>query len=120
MSQDVGPHARGAAKKKVFVSFDFDRDKMFLNFVMSQSRLADSPFEVIHWSLKEEAPTTTWEDKTRAAIKGSDIVKEVKSAGEESVKVVQVYGFKDSNFTAVPDAGKVYPWNWENVKALIT
>lgn len=35
------------AKKRVFVSFDFDNDKVLKDFVIGQSRLTDSPFEVI-------------------------------------------------------------------------
>jgi hypothetical protein len=61
-------------KKRVFVSFDFDNDKVLKDFIIGQSRLADSPFEVIDTSLKEAAPMKTWEDKARAAIKRSDIV----------------------------------------------
>jgi len=54
------------AKKRVFVSFDFDNDKVLKDFIIGQSRLADSPFEVIDTSLKEAAPMKTWEDKARA------------------------------------------------------
>jgi len=93
------------AKKHAFISFDFDNDKTLKDFIIGQARLADSPFEVVDTSLKEAAPMKTWEDKARAAIKRSDIVivmvgpntyrapgvlKEVKMANEESVKIVQV------------------------------
>ena len=56
------------AKKRVFVSFDFDNDKALKDFIIGQSRLDDSPFEVIDTSLKEAAPMQTWEDKARVAI----------------------------------------------------
>jgi predicted GTPase len=122
------------AKKKVFVSFDFDNDKVLKDFVIGQGRLQDSPFEVIDTSLKEAAPMKTWEDKARAAIKRSDIVlvmvgpqtykapgvlKEVKMARDEGIRVVQVIGYKDGKYTAVPNAGQLYSWNWENLKKLI-
>ena len=61
------------AKKRVFVSFDFDNDKVLKDFIIGQSRLADPPFEVIDTSLKEAAPMKTWEDNARAAIKRSDM-----------------------------------------------
>ncbi|HPL67083.1 MAG TPA: hypothetical protein PLG94_11170 [Smithellaceae bacterium] len=48
------------AKKKVFVSYDFDNDKVLKDFIIGQARLADSPFEVIDTSLKEAAPMKTW------------------------------------------------------------
>lgn len=122
------------AKKRAFISFDFDNDKTLKDFIIGQARLPDSPFDVVDTSLKEAAPMKTWEDKARAAIKRSDIVivmvgpntyrapgvlKEVKMAREESVKIVQVIGYKDGDYTAVPDAGRLYTWNWENLKNLL-
>ena len=122
------------AKKRVFVSFDFDNDKVLKDFIIGQSRLPDSPFEVIDTSLKEAAPMKTWEDKARAAIKRSDIavvmvgpkthkapgvLKEVGMAREEGVPIVQVIGYKDGNYTAVPNAGRLYAWNWDNMKKLL-
>lgn len=121
------------AKKRVFVSFDFDNDKVLKDFIIGQTRLADSPFEVVDTSLKEAAPMKTWEDKARAAIKRSQLVvvmvgpqtyrapgvlKEVAMAREEHIPIVQVIGYKDGNYTAVPDAGRLYAWNWENLKKL--
>ncbi len=122
------------AKKRVFVSFDFDNDKTLKDFVIGQARLADSPFEVIDTSLKEAQPMKTWEDKAREAIKRSDIVlvmvgpntyrapgvlKEVKMARAENIPIVQVIGYKDGNYTQVPDAGRLYAWNWDNLKKLL-
>lgn len=121
-------------KKRVFVSFDFDNDKVLKEFIIGQSRLTDSPFEVIDTSLKETAPMKTWEDKARLAIKRSDIVvvivgpkthnapgvlKEVAMAREEGISIVQVIGYRDGNYTAVPNAGRLYAWNWENLKKLL-
>lgn len=47
-------------KTKVFVSFDFDNDKVLKNFIIGQAKLADSPFEVSDHSLKEAAPERDW------------------------------------------------------------
>jgi predicted GTPase len=122
------------AKKRVFVSFDYDNDKTLKDFIIGQARLQDSPFEVIDTSIKEAQPMKTWEDKARAAIKRSDIVlvmvgpitykapgvlKEVKMAREEGIPIVQVIGYKDGNYTPVPDAGRLYAWNWDNLKKLL-
>ena len=41
------------AKKRVFVSFDFDNDKTLKDFIVGQARLPDSSFEVAAHSLKE-------------------------------------------------------------------
>jgi len=121
-------------KKRVFVSFDFDNDKKLKDFIVGQSRLADSPFDVADHSLKEAAPERNWEPKARQAISRSDIVvvmvgpqthqaqgvlKEVKMARELKKQIVQVIGYKDGNYTAVPDAGRLYRWNWDNLKKLL-
>jgi len=122
------------AKKHVFVSFDFDNDKVLKDFIIGQSRLSDSPFDVIDTSLKEAVPMKTWEDKARLAIKRSDIVvvmvgpkthrapgvlKEIAMAREAQIPIVQVIGYKDGNYTAVPNAGRLYAWNWDNLKKLL-
>ena len=122
------------AKKRIFVSFDFDNDKVLKNFIIGQSKLPDSPFEVIDHSLKEAAPEKEWEEKARRAIKRSEIVivmvgsstyrasgvlKEVQIAREEYIKIIQIIGYKDGNYTPVPNAGRLYRWNWENLKKLL-
>jgi hypothetical protein len=104
------------------------------NSFIGQSRLNDSPFEVVDCSLKEAAPMQTWEAKARTAIKGADVVivmvgpntfkapgvlKEVKIARDEGVRIVQVIGYKDGNYTPVPAAGRLYAWNWDNLKNLL-
>ena len=43
-------------KKRLFVSFDFDNDKILKDFIIGQSKLQDSPFEVIDTSMKEAVP----------------------------------------------------------------
>lgn len=122
-------------KKRVFVSFDFDNDKTLKDFIIGQSRLPDSPFEVIDHSLKEAAPERDWEAKARSAIARSEIVvvmvgpkthraagvlKEVQMARELEKRIVQVIGYKNGDYTAVPNAGRLYQWNWDNLKKLLS
>ena len=122
------------AKKRVFVSFDFDNDKALKEFIVGQARNPDSPFEIIDTSLKEAAPMKTWEEKARLAIRSSDLVlvmvgpntyrapgvlKEVDMAREEAKDIVQVIGYRDGNYTAVPNAGRLYRWDWDNLKKLL-
>lgn len=123
------------AKKKVFVSFDFDNDKTLKDFIIGQAKLEDSPFEVIDFSLKEAAPERTWLDKARAAISRAEVfivmlgsrtrtapgvLKEVKIANELKKTKFQIIGYKDGSETwVVPDAGRVYRWDWENLKNLL-
>lgn len=122
-------------KKRVFISFDFDNDKTIKEFMVGQARLPDSPFEVADHSLKEAAPMKTWEDKARAAIKRSEVVivmvgpythkapgvlKEVAMARAEGKTIFQIIGYKDGDYTAVPNAGRLYSWSWPNLKKLLS
>ena len=122
------------AKKRVFVSFDFDNDRTLKEFIIGQARRTDSPFDVIDHSLKEAAPMKTWEEKARSAIKRSEIVivmvgpktyrapgvlKEVRMAREEGIPIVQIIGYKDGDYTPVQNAGRLYRWNWDNLKKLL-
>jgi hypothetical protein len=124
------------AKKKVFVSFDFDNDKALKDFIIGQAALEDSPFEVADHSLKEAAPERDWLIKASAAIakaevfivmlgpktkRASGVLKEVNIANELKKVKFQLIGYKDgSEDWAVPDAGRTYRWNWENLKNLLS
>lgn len=122
-------------KKKVFVSFDFDNDKALKDFIIGQSKMADSPFDVSDHSLKEAAPESGWEAKANAAIMRSDIVivmvgsqtyrargvlKEVRMARDANKHIVQIIGYRDGDYTPVPDAGRLYRWSWDNLKSLLS
>lgn len=122
------------SNQKVFVSFDFDNDRVLKDFIIGQARHTDSPFEVIDHSLKEAAPERDWPKKARAAIKRSDhvlvmvgphthraqgVLKEVAMAREEGIPIVQIIGYKEGNYTAVLNAGLLYSWNWDNLKRVL-
>lgn len=123
------------AKTRVFVSFDFDNDKVLKDFIIGQAKLPDSPFEVVDVSLKEAAPEKDWEAKARRAIAGADkflivlgpktakasgVLKEVAMATSLEKPKFQIIGYKNgSTDWAVPGGGVVYLWNWENLKKLL-
>ncbi|MGZ3240076.1 MAG: TIR domain-containing protein [Burkholderiaceae bacterium] len=122
------------AKTKVFVSFDFDNDRVLKDFIIGQAKLADSPFDIIDHSLKEASPERDWEKKAHAAINRAEIVlvivghqtykahgvlKEIAMAREAGVKIVQIIGYKEGDYTPVPNAGRLYAWNWNNLKKLL-
>lgn len=121
--------------KRLFVSFDFDHDRVLKDFIIQQARNPDSPFTIVDLSLKEAAPEATWEAKARTAISRSEIVmvmlgsktarargvlKEVAMARELGKPIFQVVGYQNgSRDWAVPGAGIVYSWNWDNLKKLL-
>ena len=121
--------------KKVFVSFDFDNDSGIKNFVMGQAKLSTSPFWGADWSMKEAAPHHTWEEEAERRIKQCDIVlvmvgrqtykaagvmKEVEFARKNDKPIAQIIAYPDLiNPTPVANAGRLYRWNWENLKTLL-
>jgi hypothetical protein len=120
--------------KRVFVSFDFENDRALKSFLVGQSKLPDSPFEIVDHSLKEAAPEPSWERKARSAIRRSDLVlvivgrdtyrakgvlKEVAMARALGVPILQVIGYRKGSYTPVNGAGRLYNWNWENLKRLL-
>jgi hypothetical protein len=123
------------AKTKVFVSYDFDNDRVLKDFIIGQAKLADSPFEVSDHSLKEAAPEKDWEIKARSAINRAEkfivmlgprtrsapgVKKEVAIAKSLNKPRFQIIGYRDgSRDWAVADAGVTYNWNWDNLKKLL-
>ena len=120
--------------KRVFVSFDFDNDLALKEFIIQQAKRSDSPFSIVNTSLKEAAPQNTWVQKATRAIRGSDLVivmvgrythrapgvlKEIAIARQAGVRIIQVIGYRDGNYKPVPDGGRLYSWNWDNLKRQI-
>ena len=121
-------------KTRVFVSFDFDNDKTLKEFIIGQSRLPDSPFKVTDWSMKEAAPEKNWEVEAEKRIiraevvlvmvgqetyKAPGVLKEVAMARKHDKKIVQIIGYKDGNYNPVSNAGRLYNWNWKNLKNIL-
>ena len=118
------------AKKRAFFSFDFDEDENLKHHMVGQMKLPSSPFDGADWSMKEAAPQRNWEQKAEERIKRSDVVvvlvgpkthkapgvlKEVAIARRVKKPIVQIIGYKNSSPTAVPNAGRLLRWSWENM-----
>jgi hypothetical protein len=121
--------------KKVFISFDFDNDRVLKDFIIGQARNADSPFEVSDHSLKEAGPEAGWLNLARAAITRADVIitmlgpstryaagvqKEIAIARELSKPRFQIIGYQNGNEEwAVPEGGRTYVWSWDTLKRLL-
>ena len=120
-------------KPRVFISFDYDNDKVLKDFIVGQSKQTDSPFEISDWSMKEEAFEEYWEKEAERRISRSDMVivmvgpkthnapgvlKEVRITRRLEKPIYQIIGYKDGDYEPVPDACRLYSWNWENLKKL--
>lgn len=122
-------------KAKCFISFDYDNDKTLKEFLIGQSKLEDSPFEISDWSIKE--PSADWKDKARTRIKKSDIVIvlcgkntdtatgvsiELDITQEEKKDYFLLAGYADGGNKkpkSAKSSDKLYKWTWDNLKKLI-
>ncbi len=97
------------AKKRVFISFDYDHDLDLKNLLVGQSQNINTPFDIADFSIKE-AISEDWKKKARTRIKGCNVVAvicsshthkatgvsaEVKIAQEEGVPYFLLWGRKD-------------------------
>jgi len=124
------------AKVRVFVSFDSTMNRHSRPSSSNRRSNPDSPFEVTDGSLKEAQPQREWEgeglglpstaptssswmlgSKTRSA---PGVRKEVKMANELGKRKFQIIGYRDgSEDWAVPDGGRTYRWDWDNLRKLL-
>jgi hypothetical protein len=125
-----------AAKKRVFISFDYDHDEGAKILLAGQAKLADSPFDFTDASIREPL-SGDWKDKVRRRMDNIDIViglcgqythtakgaaAEIEIAQEKSVPYFLLAAYADKNCTKPTSAktsDKVYNWTWPNLKALI-
>lgn len=124
------------AKKRVFISFDYDHDETLKTFLVGQSKNPDTPFELADWSIKEPL-TGDWKAKARTRIKGVDILavicgehthkangvsEELRIAQQENVSYFLLAGYADKTCVkpvAAKQSDKIYKWTWDNLKSLI-
>ncbi len=124
------------AKVKVFLSFEFDRDKeLYPNFYTLAAR-GDSCHEIEDYSLKEtrRPHDDKWLKEAEMQISRSDIVivvlgqdthsasgveQEVKLAKKHGKPIFQIRPEKRTS-GGVPEAGKVIPWDWKKIDAKIS
>jgi hypothetical protein len=124
------------AKKRVFISFDFDHDEDLRNLLVGQAKNPDSPFDIADWSVKEPL-TGNWKDKVRERIRKTDltivicgewthtatgVAVELKITREEKKPYFLLWGRSEKNCTKPNTAlisDKIYKWTWDNLKKLI-
>ena len=62
-----------AAKKRAFISFDYDHDEGAKTMLAGQAKLPDSPFDFTDASVKEHL-TGDWKEKVRRRMDNIDVV----------------------------------------------
>ena len=118
------------AKKKVFLSFDYDNDLQLKGSFISQAKNPDSPFSINDFSLQEAFPGAEWLSKAQSAIKRCDlfivllgdntyrapgVLKEVKIAKGLNKKRIQLKPQRNDP-NEILHAGKVVSWKWKNLR----
>lgn len=124
------------AKKRVFISFDYDHDQGQKHLLVGQAKLPDSPFELADWSSKEHL-TGDWKVKIKAKLAYVDIVcvlcgnnmgsatgagHELMIAKELGKPYFLLAAYSEGSMsrpTTAAATDKMYKWNWENLKNLI-
>lgn len=124
------------AKKKAYVSFDYDHDETLKVFLIGQAQHEDTPFDLADWSIKE-AVDKNWKDHARKRLKAVDVMivicgehthtangvsAEIVIAQEEKVPYFLLKGYKEltcTRPTAALTTDKMYNWTWDNLKTLI-
>jgi hypothetical protein len=124
------------AKKRVFISFDYDHDEALRTLLVGQAKHDDSPFSLADWSIKERIDEN-WKAKAKTRIRGVDTVcvicgehtesatgvsAELKIAQDEKVPYFLLAGYSDKTckkpLVAAP-GDKLYKWTWDNLKTLV-
>jgi hypothetical protein len=124
------------ARKKVFVSFDFDNDADLKMLLIGQSKHEDTPFDIWDSSVKAHMDGD-WQAKVKRKIQGADIVCVLCGLNTHTAKGVAIElqiakdigkayfllaGYKDKTNrkpTTASDNDKLYNWTWPNLKTLI-
>jgi len=124
------------AKKRAFISFDYDNDSDLKIMLVGQAKNSDSPFEINDMSIKEQIDIK-WKANARQRIKGCDVVivicgektdtasgvsAELRIALDEGVNYFLLKG-RSNKVCKMPTAAKftdkMYSWTWDNLKMLI-
>lgn len=124
------------AKKRAFISFDFDNDEDLRTLLANQANFDDSPFEFANWSVKSHL-TGDWKAKVRTRIRSTDLTIvicglytnaaegvsiELDITREECKPYFLLWGRSEKQCTkpkSAHESDKIYKWTWDNLKALI-
>ena len=124
------------AKKRVFISFDYDNDAFLKTALVGQADNEDSPFSFVDGSIKE-ALTGDWKKKAQERIKSVDLVvvicgqntdtatgvsAELTIAQENEIPYFLLWGYSEKTCIkpkAAKATDKIYEWTWPTLKKLV-
>ena len=124
------------AKKRVFISFDYDHDEGAKVMLAGQAKLPDSPFDFTDASVKDHLPGD-WKEKIKRRFDNVDVVvvlcgekthtatgvaAELEIARQKGKEYFLLAAYPDKTCTkptTAPSSDKLYNWTWPNLKTLI-
>lgn len=124
------------AKKRAFISFDYDNDSTVKMYLAGQAKNPDSPFEFKDNSVKAHL-AGDWEQKVQRRMDNIDVVivlcgtkthtasgvdAELRIAKRLNKPYFLLAAYSDKQCTkprAASANDKVYKWTWDNLKRLI-
>jgi len=124
------------AKKRVFISFDYDHDEGAKIMLAGQAKHSDSPFDFKDASVKDHL-TGDWKEKIRRRMDNVDLVivlcgqythtasgvaTELSIAQDKFKEYFLLAAYSDKTCTKPTSAkstDKIYNWTWDNLKALV-
>ena len=123
-------------KKRAFISFDYDNDRIIRDYFVGQAKNPNSPFEIVDASVRRHL-SGNWEKKVRNRIRRADLVivicgehtheaegvaAEVKIAQEENKPYFLLKGRKDkicTKPTTALNSDEIQDWTWDNLRKQI-
>lgn len=122
----------GGVKRRVFASFNTERDRALRDFFINEGRKHDATWAVIRWSEPyQEDEEGMWVTNTTGRMRQADLVvvllgpttfnhkgvlKELTIAQILGMNVVQVVPPGAGSPNYIPDVGRVVRWDWDSVK----
>ena len=124
------------ARKRAFISFDFENDKDIRDLLVGQAKHPNSPFEITDASVRSHL-TGDWKKKVRGRIMRSDLVivmcgehtheaegvaVEVEIAQEQGKPYFLLNGRKDricTKPTTALHSDEIHEWTWDNLRKQI-
>lgn len=121
---------------RLFTSFDYDYDLDLKTMLMGQSRHADTPFEIVDYSVKDHLPGD-WLEKVRARIRrveqvcflcgemtdrAAGVAAELAITRQESKPYFFLWGRTGRTCVkplGAPATDLIYEWTWDNLRALL-
>ena len=121
------------ANPRVFISFDYDDNKLEKDFFAGQAKNSRTPFNIEDWSSKRHLPQKEWEDLINSKINKcnllivlvgkntancSGVEKEISFAKENNVPIFGVYVGGASTSTSLPPGlyrSRTIGWDWEGI-----